>query len=170
MLSPNPISVVISDHEFAWNQIVDEIDDYFKIKKEERVRLDQGIVSEGVITTFPAPGSTLLEPWRKDSTPGFEKLHATLHSVRRQAKVRVIPSGPTYLVEVEVIKEMEDIPQPESATVGQSLNSNIATRLDQDGSPSLPRSRSRWYKMGRDTSLEQEILANIQSRLKPSTL
>ncbi len=166
VLSPNPASVVITDHEFAWNQIVDELDNYFRIKKEDRIRLDEGIISEGIITTYPTPGSTLLEPWRKDSTRGFEKIHSTLHSVRRTAKVRVIPSGQTYLVEVEVIKEMEDLPQPENSTIGQSLNSNISTRFEEVGGADLPRQKSRWYPMGRDTSLEQQILANIQGRLR----
>lgn len=166
VLTPNPASVVITDHEFAWNQIVDEVDNYFKIKKEERIRVEEGIITEGVITTYPTPGSTLLEPWRKDSTPGFEKLHATFHSVRRTANVRVIPSGTTYLVEVHVIKEMEDLAQPENSTVGLAPNSNVATRFDEDGDAALPGHKSKWYQVGRDTSLEQKILANIQNRLK----
>lgn len=165
ILSPNPASVVIADHEFAWNQIVDEIDNYFKIKKEERIRVEEGIITEGVITTYPTSGSTLLEPWRADSTPGFEKLHATFHAVRRTAKVRVIPSGATYLVEVVVTKEMEDLANPENATVGHSIRHNIATRLEQDGADVVSQ-KARWYSVGRDTSLEQKILVNIQNRLK----
>ena len=162
---PNPVSVVIGNHEFAWSQIVDEVDNYFKIRKEERLRIEEGIVSEGVITTYPTPGSTLSEPWKKDSTPGFEKLQSTLHSVRRSCKVRVIPSGTSYLVEIEVTKEMEDLPNPENATVGHTIRSNIATRFDEDGvDGDLP--KARWYVIGRDVSLEQKMLANIQSRLQ----
>lgn len=163
VLSPNPASIVIPDHEFAWNQIVDEIDNYFKIKKEERVRLDEGIISEGVITTYPTSGSTLLEPWRKDSTPGFEKWQSTFQTIRRTATVRVIPNGTNYLIDVQVEKEMEDLPKPENATVG-SLRSNVSTLIDEDGDRSSRR-QQRWYPIGRDTSLEQKILANIQGRL-----
>lgn len=163
VLLPNPASVVIPDHEFAWNQIVDEVDNYFKIKKEERVRLDEGIISEGVITTYPTSGSTLLEPWRKDSTPGFEKWQSTFQTIRRTATVRVIPNGTDYLIDVQVEKEMEDLPKPENATVG-SLRSNVSTLIDEDGDRSSRRAL-RWFPIGRDTSLEQKILANIQGRL-----
>lgn len=165
VLTPNPVSVVIADHEFAWNQIVDEVDNYFKIKKEERIRVEEGIISEGFITTYPTPGSTLLEPWRKDSTPGFEKLQATLHAIRRTCKVRLIPSGATYLVEVVVTKEMEDLINPENATTIDPIRSNIATRTNNDG-PQVRTPQATWYEIGRDTSLEQKILSNIQARLK----
>lgn len=165
VLTPNPASVVITDPEFAWSQIVDEVDDYFKIKKEERIRFDEGIITEGIITTYPTPGSTLLEPWKRDSTPGFEKLHSTFHSVRRSCKVRVIPNGATYLVEVQVLKEMEDVLTPENATVGHTIRSNIATGFEQDG-PTGEIGRSRWYEIGRDASLEQLILSRIQARLQ----
>jgi len=163
VLSPNPASVVIPNHEFAWNQIVDEVDNYFKIKKEERVRLDEGIISEGVITTYPTPGSTLLEPWRKDSSPGFEKWQSTFQTIRRTATVRVIPNGTTYLIDVQVEKELEDLPKPENAVAG-SLRTNVSTQIDEDGLP-FNRRRQRWFPIGRDTPLEQRILAAIQGRL-----
>lgn len=165
VLTPNPASVIITDHELAWNQIVDEVDDYFKIKREERIRIEEGIISEGIITTYPTPGSTILEPWKRDSTRGFEKLHATLHSVRRTCKVRVIPSGTAYLVEVTVIKEMEDIANPENSTAVDPIRSNVETRTNNDGED-FSNKKTRWFEMGRDTSLEQKILANIQARLQ----
>ena len=165
VLTPNPASVIIADHEFAWNQIVDEVDNYFKIKREERIRVEEGIISEGIITTYPTPGSTLLEPWKKDSTRGFEKLHATLHSVRRTCKVRLIPNGTTYLVEVIVDKEMENLVNAENSTVLDPIRSNVETRTNIDGQTD-PQKRSTWYSVGRDTSLEQKILANIQGRMR----
>ena len=66
-------------------------------------------------------GSTILEPWRKDSTHGAEKLHATLQSVRRYAFVRVIPADGGYLLQVAVHKQLEDVVQPEHSTVGRVL-------------------------------------------------
>lgn len=165
VLIPNPTSVIITDHEFAWNQLVDEVDNYFKIKKEERIRVEEGIISEGIITTHPTVGSSLLEPWRKDSTPGFEKLHATLHSLRRTCKVRVVPNGTTYLVEVIVDKEMENLVNAENSSVIEPVRSNVETRTNLDGM-ATPQRRNSWYSVGRDTSLEQKILANIQNRLK----
>ena len=68
------------------SQAVDAVDDYFRIEREERVRLIGGVLTEGRIDTFPIIGSTIFEPWRKDSTPGYEKVHATLQSIRRRAR------------------------------------------------------------------------------------
>ena len=73
------------DREFIWNQCVDVVDDYFRIEREQRVRLDAGVLTEGQIDTHPTTGSTLFEPWRNDSTRGYEKWHATLQSIRRKA-------------------------------------------------------------------------------------
>ena len=55
--------VPLSDREFLWNQLVDTIDNYFQIEREERVRLVGGVLTEGQIETFPLPGATIFEPW-----------------------------------------------------------------------------------------------------------
>src|SRR4051794_13949462 len=68
----NPMFIPPIDREFLWNQTVDAIDDYFRIEREDRVRLIAGVLTEGRIDTFPTIGSTVFEPWRTDSTPGYE--------------------------------------------------------------------------------------------------
>jgi hypothetical protein len=160
----NPLFVQTADHELLWNQVVDTVDNYFKIQKEERVRLVGDVVLEGRIDTFPADGSTLLEPWRDDSTPGFEKLHATLQSVRRQANVRVIPAQGGYLIDVAVYKEVEDLEQPQHAAVGRAR-----VRHGDSLAPSQPDALDEltlgWIRLGRDVSLEQQILTEIRQRL-----
>ena len=90
-LIANPLPVTVADEDYLWNQIVDTVDDYFKIEREVRMRSDGGIVTDGLIEALPVTGATYLEPWRRDSTPGFERLHASLQSIRRRATVRVSP-------------------------------------------------------------------------------
>src|SRR5262245_47954305 len=65
---PNPMPVPAMDHEYLWQQIVDTVDDYFKIAREERIRTDGGVVTDGRIYTHPETSSGCLEPWRRDST------------------------------------------------------------------------------------------------------
>jgi hypothetical protein len=163
----NPMYVSLSDREFLWNQLVDTVDDHFHIEREERVRLVGGVLTEGRIETFPLVGSTLLEPWRKDSTHGFEKLYATVNSMRRRAVVRVMPqTDGGYLVELAVYKELEDVTQPEFSTVDSEA-------LRHDGTLHRPRGRDKygtastlgWIPLGRDTSLEQRMLAKLRGRL-----
>src|SRR5207237_10578805 len=111
----NPLFVPPVDRECLWNQTVDALDDYFHIEREDRVRVVAGVLTEGRIDTFPTIGSTLFEPWRIDSTPGYEKLHATFQSIRRRATIRVIPVEGGYLLDVVVQKELEDLDKPENA-------------------------------------------------------
>lgn len=161
----NPLFVPVNDHEFVWNQVVDTIDDYFQIEREERVRIVGGVITEGRIETVPRAGATMFEPWRRDSTRGYEKLHATLQSIRRRASVRVMPVASGYSIEVSVFKELEDVDRPEHSTIGQSTRRHDGSLVRGDEQREETPATLGWIALGRDATLEQEILANLQSRL-----
>lgn len=165
-LAQNPMYVPLSDREFLWNQLVDTVDDYFEIDREERVRLVGNVLTEGQLETFPRPGATALEPWLGDSSPGFERRQATLQSIRRRAVAFVRPQvDGGYLVEVIVYKELEDVSKPEFSTVnpeGLRHDGTLERRVrDPFGGPVT----LGWIPIGRDTSLEQRILAQLRGRL-----
>lgn len=162
----NPLFVPAMDREYLWNQTVDAVDDYFRIEREERVRLIAGVLTEGRIDTFPLSGSTILEPWRRDSTRGYEKWLATLQSIRRRATVRVIPTEGGYLLDVAVQKELEDLDKPENATAGGATLRYDGTLVRQQGAPGRFSVTLGWIPIGRDCSLEQRILADISERLE----
>jgi hypothetical protein len=163
---PNPLYVPMSDREFLWNQLVDTLDDDFRIASEERVRLLGGVLTEGRIETFPLTGATWLEPWRTDSTYGGERLYSTLQSTRRRAVARVLPqTDGGYLVEVAVYKELEDVDRPEFSTVDTEQLRHDGT-LDTPGRtvPLHPQTLG-WIALGRDFTLEQRILSKLRGRL-----
>lgn len=160
--------VPVGDHELVWNQVVDAIDDYFQIQSEERVQFLGGVITEGRIETVPRSGATILEPWRRDSTRGFEKLHATLQSVRRRASVRVMPVAQGYSIEVAVFKELEDVNRAEHATVGAAtLRHDSSLVRGTPGITDAPVTLG-WIAQGRDVTLEHEILTEIRARLTAS--
>jgi hypothetical protein len=161
----NPIFVPVTDHEFVWNQVVDTIDDYFKIAHEERVRFIGGVVTEGRIDTVPLTGATMLEPWRHDSTRGYEKLHATLQSIQRRAMVRVIPESGGYLIDVAVFKELEDVDRAEHSTVGAATPRHDSSLVRNAQVPARKPTTLGWIALGRDITLEHQILAELQGRL-----
>lgn len=160
------------DRELVMEQISDELDNYFRIYREERIRIVDSVMSEGWIETHPKIGATMLEPWDRDSTRGFERMHASLQTVRRFAKVRVIPMADSYLIDVQVFKELEDLPGPlESTAISRAHRHDnsldVEFRLSEYAYTSVPEPEtSQWIPMGRDISLEQLIIRNIQSRLK----
>jgi len=165
---PNPTLVPVANHEDVWQGVVDVVSDYFRIEREEPVRLAGNTITEGRIDTFPKPGATFLEPWEHDSADSYERLESTLQSIRRRAVVRVIPaSGGGFQVEVAVYKELENLMQPQQATAGAATfrYDNSLTRVIN---PETTTTRTQgWIPQGRDVALEQRILAQLQYRFTP---
>ena len=158
---PNPVFLPIADNVTAWETVVDVIDDYFKIEREEPVRLIGNTLTEGRIDTFWKTAATMLEPWHLDSVGQCEQLEATLQSMRRRAMVRVIPTEGGYLVDLAVYKELEDVQQPEHATAGAatfrydgSLTRVVNPVAGQDVD-------NGWISQGRDVALQQRIIAHL---------
>lgn len=162
---PNPMFVPTVDREFFWNQVVDAVDNYFKIEKEVRLRQIGDTLIEGRIDTYPVDGSTILEPWRKDSTHGFEKLHSTFQSTMRKATVRVSPAQGGYMVYVVVQKYVEDVARPLNATSSRRFAEPESPNRSEDQNQSPLTDTVGWIPIGRDQSLEQRILADIRDRV-----
>lgn len=176
---PGAVLVPALNRDLVWDQIVDVVDDYFKIEHEERVKLVGNTLVEGRIDTFPVTGATLLEPWRADSVGFRERLESTLQSIRRRADVRVIPVEQGFLVDVVVLKDLEVVDRPIKASAGAATfryddSLSRDTEFDPDpnrlpGDPARPigprSANSGWKYLGRDTALEQEMLMKIAARL-----
>jgi hypothetical protein len=160
----NPLLVPAVDREVVWEQVTDALDDYFTIQREERVRQVGDVVLEGRIETFPVGGATLLEPWRKDSTPGPERLQSTLQSIRRRAVVRVTPTSGGYLIDLAVYKELEDLASPQHATVGRARVRHETTLDRNENEIGADSFTLGWIPVGRDVTLEQQILQEIRER------
>jgi hypothetical protein len=162
--------VPVSDETYAWDQIADVVDDYFKITREQRVRRTGEAWTEGRIETAPLDGATVLEPHRHDSVGWFNRWESTFQSIRRRAIVRVIPDPSGYLVEVVVLKELEDLPKPEKGTVGPSTFGSELTMPSQRLEEVVRTHPSpKWIPMGRDPALEQRMLSDIHARLNGIT-
>ncbi len=162
---PNPLEIPVSDREFVWNQIVDTVDDYFDIVREERVRLVGNVLTEGRIDTRPRTGASVAEFWRKDAVHGFELWHGTFQSIRRQAYVRVSPSHAGYGVQVIVRKELEDLASPEMATAGGAVRRYDGSFVRPQGRQIAKAETLGWIPQGRDVALEQKILADLYARM-----
>jgi hypothetical protein len=81
--------------------------------------------------------------------------------------VRVIPAQGGFLIDVEVYKELENVPRPETGAISlansQTLRNDAAlVRLTNPVGGQEP--SSGWLPLGRDVALEQVILAGIQAR------
>lgn len=164
-LVPNPLFIPAGDREFVWNQIIDEIDNYFVILREERVHVVSGVLTEGQILTRPKVGATYLEPWRADSTTRYERTLATLQSIRRTARARVIPVEDGQLLDLVVLKELEHLDRPAQATAGAVIARHDQSVIREEVPPGTFSITPGWIPQGRDVALEQRILNNLRGRL-----
>ncbi len=165
VLAPNPALIPTTDHELLWQALVDTVDDYFRIRREEPVRQFGNVLTEGRLETFPEVSATVLEPWRWDTATSYDRWEATLQTMRRFAQVRVMPATGGFQVEVQVFKELEDVRRPEFSSASDAVfpHTNAMQRLGELV-PDQPIHQG-WIPKGRDTALEQQILARLRARL-----
>lgn len=163
---PNPLLIPVTNQELAWDQLADVVSDYFPIMREQPVHTDASVMTAGYIETPFQTGSTILEPQRNDSVGSFNRWESTLQSIRRKAVINVEPSPGGYAVRVNVIKQLEDLPQPEGSLSGPAVLRNDGA-LPTSRRAVLDQSRPSpfWIDLGRDEPLEQEMLRRIQERL-----
>ena len=165
----NPVFIPGTDFQRIWETVVDVVDDYFRIEREEPVRLVGNVLTEGRLDTFPEVSSTLLEPWRRDSATSYDKVEATLQSMRRRAQVRVLPAEGGFWVDVAVYKELEDMVQPEQSTVGRATFPTESTQVRIINPIGTQEMHQGWIAKGRDPNLEQLMICQLQSRLSGAT-
>ena len=159
--------VPLSDREFLWNQLVDTVDDYFDIEREERVRLVGGVLTEGQLDTFPQPGATLLEPWRKDSSRRLRTplCDVAVHSAaggraRQTPGRRRLPGGSGG---VQGTGGRRASPSSRRSTSKRCVTTRRCSGRGRIRK--ADRSTRGWIPMGRDTMLEQRMLADLRGRL-----
>ncbi|WP_010587012.1 hypothetical protein [Schlesneria paludicola] len=152
----NPVFVRANNPEEAWERTVDVVHDYlFEIERENKLG--------GVIETRYKTGASMLEPWHPDSVGSANRWQSTLQSIRRKAYIHFTPAPGGYMVGVEAIKELEDVPRAANFEGGATFLDNSA--LQRDLNPVVGQATpSGWINQGRDPSLEQAMLRTINRR------
>lgn len=165
---PNPIFIPVADPDYVYDGVVDVVDDYLPIQAQIRPQVIGNTITEGRVDTLPDTSATVLEPWKRDTVTPYDRLEATFQTQRRRSLVRVIPAPGGFMVNVEVYKELEDLPRPERATSGAATfrnDSSISRFNEPVGGQALTQG---WIPEGRNPNLEQKILCKLQSRFGAS--
>lgn len=157
VLRANPMEVPRIQYEVVWERTVDVVDDYFEIVEENRI--------DGRIETLPKVSATMLEPWHHDTVNAQERLEATLQTTRRRAIVKITPTQEGYLADVQVIKELEDLPHPQYASAGAATfrHDGPVDRRERVVSPEV--TSEGWIALGRDFAMEQELLRRLEESI-----
>jgi len=155
----NPVFVPFSPdprvYGVLYEKLLDIVTDFgFEVESEFRVG--------GRIETFPLTAPGLGQPWKPGSPGFYQKLLASCQSIRQRLILQVQPAvDGGYTVQVEVWRELEDLPRPIRATA-----SAVAFRGDttvERGSEVIEAGvfDSTWVPIGRNTQLEQILLDRI---------
>lgn len=138
----------------VFDKVLDVVDDFFDIAYYDRYN--------GYIETHPMTAPGLEQPWKPGSPDFYQRLLAFLQSIRHRAIVQITTAEDGgYWVEVRVLKELEDAPQPLRATAGQAtfrMNSTVERQFEVI-EPAL--FDTKWIPIGRDAKLEQVILERL---------
>ena len=160
----NPVFIPIADPQCAWETVVGVVSAYFRIEREEPVRMIGNTLTEGSITTIPEVSPTIFEPWRHDTVDPEQRIENTLQSMRRRAVVRVIPAQGGHWVDVAVFKELENVVRPEHATAGAATFRYDSTLTRVENPVVGEQITQGWIPQGRDASMEQYMIGDLLSR------
>ena len=161
----NPLTIPDADPEFVWNQLVDTVDDYFRIDFEQRMIRTGDQWIEGEIVTFPEIGATFFEPWHKHSTNGFQRLQSTLQTIRRTCRIRIMPEMQGYSVSVIVNKDLEDVDRSQYSSDGGATERHDGSVVRTDPTLQGQPITLGWIEQERDDELEQRILREFLGRV-----
>jgi hypothetical protein len=151
----NPLYVRANDGEVVWERTVDVLHEYlFDIEREDKLG--------GIIETRYKAGASWLEPWHPDTIGPTNRWQSTLQPIRRKALVSITPVEGGYLIGVESLKEIEDVPNanPRAGRATFLDNAPLQRDLDVVSGRATP---AGWVPEGRDPVLEQALLNSLTS-------
>lgn len=139
----------------VFDKVIDIVDDYFDVASTNRYA--------GTVRTFPRIAPGLEQPWKTGNPALYDRLLASLQSIRNRADIRIEPAKDGgYFLEVIVYKELEDVSSPVRAMSASAIFQTTSTveRQFEVIDPSV--FEMNWVPIGRNTALEQLILQRIK--------
>jgi len=176
----NPVEIDVTEYDRIFQASLDVLQD-------NGFNLDRQDYRFGVVTTHPRPSPSAFEPWHRDNTTVGQAVESTLNFQRRRVSIRLIPAPSTpanaesdtpaaatspavtrvsdsYMLETQVI--IEQVEAPRRYLTGSSAEGRMMRNLS--ASPQALKdkqvSENYWRSVGRDTDLEQRLVADILRR------
>lgn len=152
----NPVYLPLGPASYGavFEKVLDVVDDYFEIAYTNRY--------DGRIETFPRIAPGLGQPWKGGSPDVYQRLLATLQTMRNRAVVLISPAEDGgYFVDVKVYRELEDLAQPIKANTASAVFRNDLGVERQFEIIDATTYDAIWIPKGRDLCFEQEILDRL---------
>jgi hypothetical protein len=152
----SPVWVAMADSSYAqvFERVLDVVGDTFEISYANRY--------EGTVESYPRVAPGLEQPWKTGSPSCYERLYATLQSVRHRAVVNIQRAEDGgFFIDVKVYRELEDLARPIRAAAGAASFRNDPTVERQYEVIDDSFFESNWIPNGRDYAFEQCLLRQI---------
>jgi hypothetical protein len=156
----NPLYIPLGPPSYGivFEKVLDVTTDYFEVSYANRY--------DGRIVTYPRIAPGLEQPWKPGSPDFGQRLEATLQTLRHRAEISVQPAPDGgYFVQVDVYKELEDLPKPIRATAGSATFRDPITIERQFEVVDPTVFESNWIPLGHNVLLEQVILQRLKKCL-----
>jgi hypothetical protein len=149
-LGPNP-----RVYGTLFEKVMDVVTDYnFEIAYSNRY--------DGRIESFPVTAPGIGQPWKPGSPDFYQRFLASFQSIRHRAVVLIQPAQDGgYFIEVQVLKELEDLPRPSRATASAVVFRGDVTVERQYEVVEAAAFEPTWIPVGRDALIEQILLERI---------
>lgn len=126
---------------------------------EMHFAIEKADADTGLIRTRPLAGAQFFEFWRTDNVGPFNAALANLHSIRRNAEVRIQQQGDRVFIRCDV--QIQKLSLPEHGPAG----SPGAPLRRLSFGPEQTKSMT-WIDLGKDAMLSTEILNRIQKHTR----
>lgn len=156
VLTENPVYIPLGPPSYpaVFEKVIDVLDDYFEIAYSNRY--------DGRIETHPRISPGIGQPWKPGSPDVYQRLLASFQTIRHRAIVLIqVADDGGFFIDVKVLKELEDLPRPALASSGSAAFQGYNTVERQFEVIDAATFESSWIPIGRDTNLEQVILARL---------
>jgi hypothetical protein len=156
----NPLYIPLGPPSYGtvFETVLDVISNYFEVAYESRY--------DGRIVTYPRTAPGLEQPWKPGSPDFSQRLEATLQTLRHRAEVSIQPAPDGgYFVQVDVYKELEDLPKPLRSTAGAAAFRGTITIERQFEVVDPTVFESNWIPLGHNVDMEQAILQRLKKCL-----
>jgi hypothetical protein len=156
----NPLYIPLGPPSYGivFEKVLDTISEYFEVSYANRY--------DGRIVTYPRIAPGLEQPWRPGSPDFGQRLEATLQTLRHRAEISIQPAPDGgYFVQVDVYKELEDLPKPIRSTAGAATFRDPITIERQFEVVDPTVFESNWIPLGHNACMEQAILQRLKNCL-----
>ena len=154
LVTENPVYVPVGLYPLVFQKVLDVLDDYYHIAYASR--------PSGYIETRPVDAPGLIQPWKPGSPDFYQRTLAFFQTIRHRAIVHItVADDGGFFIDVKVLKELEDLPNPARYMGGAATFITRPTVERQYEVIDAGQYEPNWIPIGRDCLLEQVILSRI---------